>query len=460
MRRRSPAGQRRPVTDLHSLGAIEAGRRLRAGRLTSAALTDACLARIEALSSRFNAFVTVTAETARLDARRADAELAAGYDRGPLHGIPVSLKDLIDQAGVRTSAGSHVPPAVGAAADAIVTARLRAAGAVLVGKTNLHEFAFGTTSEDSAFGPVRHPLDETRSAGGSSGGSAVAVATGMSLLSVGTDTGGSVRIPAATCGLVGLKPQLGEVPIDGVVPLSTALDHVGPLARSVADAAALYYVLARSAPRAPAPRAPGGLRLARLAGYFEELLEPGVRRAYQAALDRLSANGAHIRDVTLRHASEIPAVYLHIVLPEAAAWHARTLDACPERYTPAVRLRLELGRYVLAEDYVRALAGRGVIRSEVEAALGDADALVLPALPIQAPVLGTEVCTLEEGRHEPLRALMLRLTQPFNLSGHPAIVLPCGTTEVGLPVGLQLVGRQSGTVTLLDVAAGVEPLVR
>ena len=445
---------------LPDLGLIEAGHRLRDARLTSEALTSACLARIDALNPRLNAFITVTADTALLEARDADRDLAAGYDRGPLHGIPVSLKDLIDQAGVPTSAGSRVPPRVPAAADAVVTARLRAAGAVLVGKTNLHEYAFGTTSEDSAFGPVRHPADQARAAGGSSGGSAVAVATGMSLVSIGTDTGGSVRIPSSACGLVGLKPGFGEVPVDGVVPLSTTLDHVGPLARSVADAAATYHVLARTVPRAPAPRAPKKLRLARLTGYFEELLAPGIRDAYESALARLVDAGATLAPVSLAHAAEIAAIYLHIVLPEAAAWHARTLESCPERYTPPVRLRLEMGRYVLAEDYLRALAGRDVIRQEVDAALGDVDALVVPGLAGEAPPLGAESLDVGGGRVEPVRSLMLRLTQPFNLSGHPAIVLPCGRTPAGLPASLQLVGQHKGTAALLDVAAGVEALIQ
>lgn len=445
--------------DLRDLGVIETGHRLRDGRLTSEALTRACLARIDALNTRLNAFISVSPDTALLEAREADRALAAGYDRGPLHGIPVSLKDLIDQAGVPTSAGSHVPPPVPAPADAVVTARLRAAGAVLVGKTNLHEYAFGTTSEDSAFGPVRHPVDQTRSPGGSSGGSAVAVATGMSLVSIGTDTGGSVRIPSSACGLVGLKPGFGEVPVDGVVPLSTTLDHVGPLARSVADAAATWHVLARTAPRAPSPRAPKTLRLARLTGYFEDVLAPDIRTAYESALAGLVDAGATLAPVSLAHASEITAIYLHIVLPEASAWHARTLESCPERYTPPVRLRLEMGRYVLAEDYIRALAGRDVIRHEVDAALADVDALVLPGLACEAPPLGAEHVDVGDSL-QPVRSVMLRLTQPFNLSGHPAIVLPCGTTPTGFPASLQLVGQHQGTSALLDVAAGVEMVVR
>ncbi len=447
-----------PADDPANLGLIAAGRQLRAGTLSSRALTEACLARIEARNSALGAFITVTAASALEDASAADRELLASRDRGPLHGIPISLKDLIDQAGVPTTAGSAVPNGTPAVTDAVVTSRLRAAGAVLIGKTNLHEFALGTTSTDSAFGVVHHPDDVTRSAGGSSGGSAVAVRTGMSIASVGTDTGGSIRIPSAVCGLVGLKPAFGEVPRDGIVPLSGTFDHVGPLARTVDAAAALYQVLARLTPRTPVPRDVSGLRLARLTGYMEATLEPGVRASYEAAIEQLARSGATISDAVLPHAEDIPAIYLHVCLPEGAAYHARTLEACPERYRPATRMRLEQGRYILAEDYLRALAGCAVLRREVDRALAEVDALVLPGCAIAAPALDADT-VMVDGVPLPVRAQMLRLTQPFNLTGHPAIVLPCGLTPEGLPVSLQLVAPHHGTSQLLDIAAGVERLL-
>jgi aspartyl-tRNA(Asn)/glutamyl-tRNA(Gln) amidotransferase subunit A len=435
---------------------VEAGRRIRARSLTSEALTEACLAHIGARNEELRAFITVTAGDARQAALLADRELAGGLDRGPLHGIPIALKDLIDQAGAPTTAASHVRPLAPVRSDAIVTARLKAAGAVLVGKTNLHEFALGTTSEDSAFGAVRNPLDTTRSAGGSSGGSAVAVLAGMALGAIGTDTGGSIRIPSAVCGLVGLKPGFGEVPIDGVVPLSTTLDHVGPIARTVADAAAIHGVLARVTLRELQPPPMTRVRLGRLTGYFEELLQPEVRVAYESALDRLGAAGAAIRPVCLPHAADGPAIYLHICLPEGAAYHAETLDRCPERYVPNVRLRFEMGRYILADDYLRALAARQVFEREVEAALTGVDALVLPTLPIVAPTLGAESVEIGE-RREALRPVMLRLTQPFNLSRHPAAALPCASS--GLPVSLQVVGKHARTGALLDLCAALAPVV-
>jgi aspartyl-tRNA(Asn)/glutamyl-tRNA(Gln) amidotransferase subunit A len=443
--------------DPSTLDIVEAGRRLRANTLTAEALTEACLANIAARNDELRAFVTVTGEVARAAARRADHELAGGQDRGPLHGIPIALKDLIDQAGAPTTAGSHVRPLTPVGSDAVVTARLRAAGAVLIGKTNLHEFAFGTTSEDSAFGAVRHPLDTTRSAGGSSGGSAAAVLAGMALGAIGTDTGGSIRIPAAACGLVGLKPGFGEIPLDGVVPLSATLDHVGPLARTVAGVAAIQGVLSRVTLRALRPPPVARLRLGRLTGYFEEFIEPAVRETYESTLDGLARAGVDLAPVSVPHAADAPAIYIHICLPEAAAYHAETLERCPERYTANVRLRLEMGRYILAEDYLRALAARQVLEREIEAALSDVDALVLPTLPILAPTLGLETVDVG-GRREAVRAVMLRLTQPFNLSRHPAVALPCGT-GTGLPVSLQVVGKHARTGALLDLCAALGPLV-
>ncbi len=446
----------RVADDPTALDLVTAGRHLRAGELSSVALTEACLAQIAARNEELHAFITVTAESARAAARDADRELGAGHDRGPLHGIPISLKDLIDVAGVPTTAASRVTGDRAAIADAVVTSRLKAAGAVLVGKTNLHEFALGTTSEDTAFGAVRNPRDLTRSAGGSSGGSAASIVAGMSLATVGTDTGGSIRIPSAACGLVGFKPAFSEVPCDGVVPLSTTLDHVGPLARTVADAAAMFHALARSAPRPPVVRKPTTLRLGRLRGHFELRLEPVVRTGYEVALEAIVRAGVAVSDVDVPHAGDIAAIYLGILLPEAAAYHATTLEQCPELYSPAVRLRLEMGRYFLAEDYLRARRGQEVLRRDVDAALADVDALILPGMSIVAPPLGAETVAID-GVAEPVRALMLRLTQPFNVTGHPAIVLPCGKSS-SLPVSLQLVGTRS--VALLDVAAGIESILR
>jgi aspartyl-tRNA(Asn)/glutamyl-tRNA(Gln) amidotransferase subunit A len=438
---------------------VEFGRKLRAGETSVAAMTDECLRRIERDNESLNAFILVMAEEARRQAREADEELAAGTDRGPLHGVPVSIKDLVDIRGTSTTAASRVREGHRADRDAPIVANLRQAGAVIVGKTNLHEFAFGTTNEDSAFGPVRNPYDPMRSPGGSSGGSAVSLVAGMALGTVGTDTGGSVRIPAAACGTVGLKPSFGEISSEGVVPLSPTLDHVGPLASTVIDAWYLYRaLLGRRAVRPLTALPVGSLRLAVARRYFCDLLDDDVRARFDSGLEALRAAGARIDDIDIPHADLIPSVYLHIVLGDAAAYHAPMLETMPERYTPAVRSRLEIARYVLAEDYVRALAGREMLRREVDQALSGYDALVLPTLPIPAPPLGATSVRVGT-KEEPVRSLMLRLTQLFNLTGQPAVSLPCGRTASGLPCGLQLVGTRMQTDGLVKVALAVEDVI-
>jgi aspartyl-tRNA(Asn)/glutamyl-tRNA(Gln) amidotransferase subunit A len=431
-------------------------RAIRAGDLSAEAATSECLARIADRNPSINAYITVLGEQALLDARRADAELANGVDRGPLHGVPISLKDLIDVRGVPTTAASRVRDGHAARRDAVVAARLRRAGAVFLGKTNLHEFAFGTTNEDSAFGPARHPLDPNRSPGGSSGGSAASVLDGMAYASIGTDTGGSIRIPAAACGLVGLKPTVGELPLDGIVPLSTTMDHVGPIARSVEDAALLFDVMRDVPPASLPPRELRGARFGVPRGYFMAMLDPQVASAFDAVCARLAAAGAAVEDVEIRHAADIAPIYLHIVLAEAAAYHAKMLESRADDYTPNVRIRLEMGRYILAEDYARALRGRGVLAAEVDAALRGRDALLLPSLAIPAPKIGLATVKLG-GVDEPVRNAMLRLTQPFNITGHPALTIPCGATLEGLPLGAQLVGASNRTHDLLRVGAAAEP---
>jgi aspartyl-tRNA(Asn)/glutamyl-tRNA(Gln) amidotransferase subunit A len=431
-------------------------RRLRDRRTSAAELTEACLERIELEQPRLNAFVCVMAEDARARARRADEELAAGIDHGPLHGVPVSIKDLVDVRGTPTTAASRVRHAFLAERDAPAIARLRRAGAVVIGKTNLHEFALGTTSEDSAFGPARHPLDPSHSPGGSSGGSAVSVAVGMALATLGTDTGGSIRIPAAACGVVGFKPAYGDVPVENVVPLSRSLDHVGPLARTVSDAWLMFRALVGDPqPSSLEAMPPAQIRLAVLREYFCDVLDDEVRGQFDDALERLRGAGIQITSAAIPHAADIPSIYVVIVLSEAAAYHAPTLDSVPEQYSTPVRLRLEAGRYILAEDYVRAQSARDRLRLAVDSALESADALILPTLPIPAPPFGIDTIQIGD-RREPVRSLMLRLTQLFNLTGHPVFSLPCGSTKDGFPCGLQLVGGRLGSDRLARIAVAVE----
>jgi aspartyl-tRNA(Asn)/glutamyl-tRNA(Gln) amidotransferase subunit A len=419
-------------------------------------LTRACLDRIASGNATLRAFITVMADDALADAARAEKEIAKNRYRGPLHGVPVSVKDLVDIAGTPTTSGSAVPPRR-PQHDAPVVSRLRAAGAVIVGKTNLHEFAYGTTTDETAFGAVRNPYDHAMSAGGSSAGAAVAIVEGMCFGSVGTDTGGSIRIPAAACGITGLKPTHGEIPIDGVVPLSATFDHVGPMARTVFDTALMFQAmreaeasLARVPPPADAP-----LWLGVPVPYFFDKLDPDVARLVADTRAGLERAGHSISEVAIAHAERTPEVYLHVMLPEASWYHAPLLRAHADKYSPGVRLRLEMGRDVLAEDYLRALHARMALTRAVDRALEGLDALLLPALPIGAPPLGAASVDVN-GAQEPVRAIMLRLTQLFNITGHPAIAMPCGMGADGLPRAIQLVGHRGGTERLLAVAAAVE----
>ena len=432
---------------------------LRSGRITARSLLDDTLERLHDTQPDLNAFITVFEDEARRDAERRDAELLAGRDRGWLHGLPISLKDLIDVDGVATTAASELRRDHRATLDAACVTALRDAGAVLIGKTNLHEFAFGTTSEDSAFGPVRHPLDHARWPGGSSGGSAAAVAAGVGVASIGTDTGGSIRIPSAVCGLVGLKPTFDEVSCAGVVPLGVTLDHVGPLARSVDDVAIVFEALCgRPITVSGADEKPPGdlrgMKFARLRGYFEQRLEPGVRLAYRQAVDAIVRAGAQVYDVQLGYADDIAPVYLATVLAEAAAYHAATLDARADAYTHNVRIRLEMSRYVLGEDYVRAQQGRAVFRREVDQVIEQIGPIVLPTVPLTAQPIGTTSIEID-GKTDSIRNLTLRLTQLFNLTGHPAITMPCGAAD-RFPVGIQVVGARRQTRALIDVARRIE----
>jgi aspartyl-tRNA(Asn)/glutamyl-tRNA(Gln) amidotransferase subunit A len=429
---------------------------------TATDLVEQSLAAIAQHGERTNAFIVVDADGARAAAKTVDDERRRGIDRGPIHGMPITIKDLIDIAGQPTTAASKVRANHVATRDATVIHRLRDAGVVIIGKTNLHEFALGTTSEETAYGAVHNPHDPTRSAGGSSGGSAAAVATGMGLASIGSDTGGSIRIPSSACGIVGLKPSLGEVPVDGVVPLCKTFDHVGPITRSVKDAGYLWSVLTdRAWPTFEAPAA-NALKLGALGGYFTALLEHDVRVAFTGAIEQLRAAGVAIDERTVAGTDTIVDTYVDISLPEAAHWHAATLDAQPGDYQTPVRERLERGRTISAARYLKARDVRDTLRIAVDAALHGpsvCDALVLPTLPIVAPPLGAAEVAMDAPGAAPLavRAAMLRLTQLFNMTGHPAISLPIRTQ--GLPVGLQLVGRLGRTEDLLAVATTCERIL-
>ncbi|MET0215330.1 MAG: amidase [Vicinamibacterales bacterium] len=416
------------------------------------------LERISALDPTLNAFITVFEAEAMSAARALDDEVRQGHPRRALHGCTISIKDLIDVKGAPTTAASRVREGHVADADALVVSRLREAGAIIIGKCNLHELALGTTSDESAFGPVHNPRDISRSPGGSSGGSAAAVAAGLGRASIGTDTGGSIRIPAAACGVVGLKPTFGEIPTTGVVPLSVSLDHVGPIAPTVRDAWAIYAALVG----APAPplsvESVQGLRIGKLGGYFLDKLDNAVRARFEEAVSRLKAAGAIITDVQPGHMPDIAKTYINVALVEAFAHYAEALARTPEAFSSGICDRLKMGGRISRDEYVKAQADRGPMRAAVDAALSSCDALALPTVPVPAQKIGATTVTIES-MEEPLRPISLRLTQLFNLTGHPAISLPCGDTPEGLPCGLQLVGRRNQTGELAGVALRCEAYV-
>ncbi|MGH2363761.1 MAG: amidase [Chloroflexota bacterium] len=396
------------------------------------------LRRVERLQPRLNAFITVLEEAALGDAAAAEARWRAGRPLSPLDGVPVGLKDLIHVAGVPTTAASNVLKGAVASADSEVVRRLRAGGAVILGKTNLHEFAYGPTGDVSAYGAARNPWDDRRIAGGSSSGSAAAVAGGMCPVALGSDTGGSIRIPSAMCGLVGLKPTYGRVPCEDVLPLSWSLDHLGPMTSCVEDAASAYALLAGVAPAglAEAPERP--LRIGLCRELFFNPMEADVRQLVEAALPELG----NVCEVSIAHIGLAPYVVQAIMAPEALAYHRQWLDTRRDDYQQAtfsIPQRLLAAEEISAVDYVQASRLRALLIEEMQAALAGVDVLAMPTAPFAAPLLGQAEVELEDGSRALPAGITTRNTAPLNVTGFPAISLPCGLTTAGLPVGLQLV---------------------
>ena len=450
----------------------EVARLYRQRKLSPVELTRFLLERINKLNAHLNAFITVSEELALQQAKRAESELVgkrgdkSRRDRGPLHGIPISLKDNIYTAEVRTTAGSRVLRDFVALHDAPVVTALKEAGAVLLGKTNMHEFAYGTTSNNPHYGAVRNPWDVSRIAGGSSGGSAAALAAGLCYGSIGTDTGGSIRIPSSLCGVVGLKPGLGRVSTDDVVPLSPTLDFVGPLARSAEDAALLLEAIGvrgKGERRLRLGRVPSSRsrrpRLGVPQEFFLDVLSPEVERAFQTALRTLEKGGARLKEVFLPLLPETEDAGNQIAWAEATHYHqhAGWYPAHAEEYGEDVRKRLEKGTKVPAVAYLQALELRDQFIAAFHVILQEEelDALVVPTTPITATRVGEESVAIKGSIH-PTRALLLRLNRPANLAGVPAISVPCGLTENGLPVGLQFVGAVTDELLLLELAYNFE----
>ena len=420
---------------------------------SSVELVERALDRIEAVDGRVGAFVIVLADQAREEAARRDAEAAAGQARGPLHGQPVAVKDLVDMAGVVTAAGSPKLAANRAERDAEVVRRLRAAGMVIVGKTRTHEFAYGVQTPGTV-----NPWDEARIAGGSSGGSAAAVAAGMVDYAVGTDTAGSIRIPAACCGVVGLKPTYGAVPATGVFPLSWSCDHVGPIAAGVAEAGLLLEILS-GVPAAIGPMPPANLRLGRLAGEELALVDPAVTEVIDGLCARLEREGARVDEVELPLSAARSAVAT-MVLPELAAAHAPLLaETGEDGYSRHILNAIRRGQQMLATEYLGGRRYRERFGALVEGLLDGRDALALPTLPVVAPAVTAREVELGDGNRASVRQALTALPGAFNCSGSPVVSIPVGLVD-GLPVGLSLVGRAGGDHELVRVAKAVENAAR
>ena len=441
---------------------------MRAGTLAPAELLDCYLDRIRRHDATARAYITVTEEIARDAARRARARLDKDGDAPALTGLPYAVKDVIDASGVLTTGGSRVLSDNRARENARVVDLMTAGGAVLLGKTNLHEFAFGATGENPLTGTATNPYDPTRLAGGSSSGSAAAVGYGLAAAALGTDTGGSVRVPASLCGLVGLKPTLGRISSRGVIPFAWSLDHIGTLTRSVGDAALLLQALA-----GPDPDDPGsadaavddypaaldqpidGLRVGVPERFYFERADGEILAASEAVLRALEARGARLLTVAMPSMDHARTVSLTVQMPEALSYHSRYLGERGELYGADLRAGLALGQCLLAEHYLRAKRFMESYRRETNAVLREVDVLVTPATPIIAPKIGTAHVTID-GVREAVGNALTRYTSFFNMTGHPAITLPVGLHSEGLPIAVQIVGRAFDEAGILRAAGAIE----
>jgi aspartyl-tRNA(Asn)/glutamyl-tRNA(Gln) amidotransferase subunit A len=438
------------VTDPLFLSISELGAAYRAGTLSPVAVTQQALERIAAEDAKLNSFITVLGERSLERAAAAERELSAGRDRGPLHGVPIAIKDLVDMAGVPTTFASRAGSPKHPTADAPVIRRLEAAGAVILGKTNLLEYAYGAVHPD--FGQTNNPCDPTRTSGGSSGGSAAAVGAGFCFAALGTDTGGSIRIPAAYCGIVGLKPSFGLVDTGGVQALSWSLDHVGPLARSSADAALLLEgMTGQSFPIAAVDLKSLRFGIVQHEG-AERFLEPEVTARFEEMLAKLRAAGAMLEPVSVPGMNRAAEALIAMIEPEASVIHAQLIASEPEKFGPITRQQIEAGFKVPATAYLQALQVQAELKQRFSALFQDMDALLSPAVPWVAPAEDPAL-EGEGGTGEMLYSAI------YNLTGLPALVLPMGLGAAGMPVGLQIVSPWQSEAKLLSLGVAIETLV-
>ncbi len=457
-------------SNVSQLDLSEVSQMVRRRKVSPVELTRECLSRIERLNPKLNAFITITADSALAEARAAEAEIQHDRWRGALHGIPIALKDLIDTAGVRTTAGSGLFKDRVPAHDAEVVRRLRAAGAVFLGKLNMHEFAYGGSSVISYFGPVHNPWNLDYCSGGSSGGSAAAVAAQLCYGAIGSDTGGSIRQPAAYCGLVGLKPTYGHVSTSGVIPLSWSLDHLGPITRTVKDAALMLQVIGgydaqdRASIDVPVPNyaatiatLPSSLRLGIPRSYFYEKLHPEIQAATEAALSVLKTLTRSQHDLGSLAANDTYASimdpYVTVLRAEAYAYHKEYVSRNPELYQPQTLKRIQAGANIAPSAFTQAKQQLEQIRSLIAQILENVDLLITPTTCVPPFAIAD---LLDPNTLRDKELLMLRNTRPFNMLALPTISVPCGFTRAGLPIGLQITGPPNGDETVLRLAYAYE----
>lgn len=472
----APVAARRPAVmaddELGRMTLLEQAQAVRSREVSAVELTRRCLEQAERLGAQLHAFVTLTAEAALAKAAAIDKALAVGDTTGILAGVPVAFKDLHYVTGVPTTAGSKIFENFYPDYDGTVVQKLTEAGVVCIGKTNTHQFAFGATSESSDAGVMRNPWNTGHSPGGSSGGSGAAVAARIVACATGTDTGGSIRIPAAACGVFGIKPTYGRVSKAGLVPLSWSLDHVGPLAVSVADAAVVLSIMAGEDPADPSTvpvpvpdylaavrsgqqQGIPGMRVGIVTGWLNRRVHPAVVEAVHDAAGVLAAAGAEVVEVELPDAEMMAFANRLIILAEAAAYHAPLLARYADRYAPDVRARLELGQFIPSRDYILGHRLRAELARLVNQRLQAVDVILTPALPMPAPATGAAQVEWEDGAEATADAL-IRFTAPFNVTGHPAASIPIGFAQNGLPVAVQLVGRPFREEDIFRAAAVLE----
>ena len=438
------------------------------GEISPVEIIEAHLKRIELTEPVLNSFITLTSEQALAAAQKAESEIGSGNYRGPLHGIPVGLKDLFNTGGVKTTSGSRIFDNFIPERDCTVAARFNNAGAILLGKLNMHQFAYGPTGENPDYGHMHNPWNPEHYAGGSSGGSGSATASGQCTVTMGSDTGGSVRIPASLCGIVGLKPTYGLISRYGLTPLAWSMDHPGPMVRTVEDAAIVLNAISGPDPNdkttynhqsedytAALTGDIKGLKIGIVKEYFDDLIHPDVDRAVREALNKLEELGAHVTEISFPMYFDSQSISSTILMAEASAYHRDLLINQGDKLYEPVRLRLQSGLFISAVDYIRAQQARAKFNEEALKLMKDVDLLAGPTEPVPAPPLLSPNVTLQ-GKTLGITPALTQYTRPYNITGFPAISVPCGFSEDGLPIGLQLAGRPFDEMTVLRAAYAYE----